>query len=460
MPDAAQTRFAAANSALSRGDGIAAEAELHRALLAGASQPELAAAMGEALIDQSAFDQDRTWLAPVQFAPSEAARGWRMLGTLERLSGNLAQAGMAHDRALLIAPNEPLLWVEIGRMRYSGGEHLQAARGLLDRIPHRPDAPASQMLLQGLLDLEAGNANLAADELGILADRQPANQRVQLLLARALYVAGDYDQLFTRFAGLAQRTDASPYLLTLLGRAYEDQGNRVAAAPLLDRAATLAPPALGSIFEPDSPGTLAPSFAAAPAAAGQAAHYVRSLLNAHNHTSAWQAANRFLQLRPGSSEALALMGDVELVSGRPNDALAHYQRSALVRFPDLLLLLRMCEAYDYFGQASAAEPVVGEYLAAFPNSRLAARVMAHRAELGSDWPTAVRLLAGLRTRGGNRDVRLLTDLSQAQRRSGDTPAALASAQRAWDCSPVTRTRRRPWVAHWLRLAQMPPARTS
>ena len=80
LTDAAQVSMAAANQALERGDGIAAEADLHRAAQGGASKPELAAAMGEALIDQGAFAKARDWLAPGQFAASEAARGWRMLG--------------------------------------------------------------------------------------------------------------------------------------------------------------------------------------------------------------------------------------------------------------------------------------------------------------------------------------------------------------------------------------------
>ena len=535
MPDAAQASFAAATKALARGDGIAAEAELQRAAQAGARRPELAAAMGEALIDQGAFDQARDWLAPGQFAPGKAAHGWRMLGQLERLSGNLAAAGKAFDRALIAAPNDPGLWVEIGRMRYSGGEQLQAidaaeralaaapdnpralefkaelvrdaqgyvaaillyeraletsgndlsllggyagvlgeagrakdmlavtrqmlalaprnsrafflqavlaaragqidlARSLLARTRHRRNAVPSAMLLQGLLELEAGNANVAADQIVVLADRQPANQRVQLLLARALYTAGDYNQLFARFAALAQRSDASPYLLTLLGRAYEDQGNRVAAATLLDRAATPSVPGLQPIFEPDSPSVLGPRFAAAPAAPGQAVPYVRSLLIVQNHGAAMQAASQFLGLRPGSGDALGLLGDVELISGRPGDALAHYLRAAQVRFPDLLLL-RIVEAYGQLGQGRAAQTVVTRYLAAFPGSLLAARIAANQAALTGDWPTAVLLLESLRARGGNRDVRLLADLSLANLRSGDPPAALASAQRAWHLQP-------------------------
>jgi len=317
MPDSARDSFAAATKALARGDGIAAEAELQRAAQAGASKPEIAAAMGEALIDQGAMDKAREWLAPGQFSPAESGHGWRMLGKLERLAGNLGAAGKAYDQALKSAPTDPQLWIEIGRMRYSGGEQLQAVdaaeralaaapndprvlefkaelvrdaqgygaaiplyeraleangndlallggyaaalgeagrasdmlgvtRHMLEIAPHSPRAfflqavlaaragqielarsllsrtkgklatdPAG-MLLQGLLDLEAGNANVAADELAVLADRQPANQRVQLLLARALYAAGDYNQLVARFGALAQRSDASPYLLTAL----------------------------------------------------------------------------------------------------------------------------------------------------------------------------------------------------------------------------------------------------
>ena len=535
MPGAARDSFAAATKALARGDGIAAEAELQRAAQAGASKPEIAAAMGEALIDQGALDKARGWLAPGQFAPPEAAHGWRMLGRLERLSGNLGAAGKAFDQALQASPNDPQLWVEIGRMRYSGGEQLQAidaadravaaapsnprvlefkaelvrdaqgyeaaipfyeraleangndlallggyaaalgeagrasemlavTRHMLEIAPHSPRAfflqavlaaragqidlartllartkgklatdPAG-MLLQGLLDLEAGNANVAADELAVLADRQPANQRVQLLLARALYDSGDYNQLFARFGGLAQRSDTAPYLLILLGRAYENQGNRAAAAGLLDRAAAPTLPVLQPIFEPDSPAVLGSRFAAEPSALGAAVPYVRSLLAAGNPAAAGQPASQYLRARPGSDDALALLGDVELIGGAPGAALQHYDLAARVRFPDLMLL-RMGEAFAGAGHPGAAQPVVARYIAAFPGSRLAMRMAANMAALAGDWQTAAALLENLRVRGGHRDVRLLADLSLAQLRSGDAAAAVISAGTAWQLQP-------------------------
>ena len=60
---------------------------------------------------------------------------------------------------------------------------------------------------------------------------------------------------------------------------------------------------------------------------------------------------------------------------------------------------------------------------------------ANQAALTGDWPTALLLLESLRARGGNSDVRLLADLSLAQLRSGDSPTALATAQRAWHLQP-------------------------
>ena len=105
-----------------------------------------------------------------------------------------------------------------------------------------------------------------------------------------------------------------------------------------------------------------------------------------------------------------------------------------MRFPDLLLL-RMGEAFVGVGQPGAAQPVVARYLAAFPGSRLAARMAANMAALAGDWQTAAGLLDNLRLRGGNQDVRLLADLSFAQLRSGDASAALISGQRAWELQP-------------------------
>ncbi len=68
LPDTAKPALRSAHEALDRGDGIAAEAELVRARDAGATRDELAAAMGEALLQQGETVRARQWLADGKFA--------------------------------------------------------------------------------------------------------------------------------------------------------------------------------------------------------------------------------------------------------------------------------------------------------------------------------------------------------------------------------------------------------
>ena len=536
MPDSANGHFRSAIAALARGDGIGAETELRLAATSGASRSELAAAMGEALIIQGELDKARDWLGPGQFAKHEQAYGWRMLALLERLQGHLPAAGQALDRGLAAAPRDPLLWVEVGRLRYVGGEQLQAvdaanraldvdpenvralefraqllrdaagpiaalplyekalsiapkdldllggyaaslgeagrvadmlkvtrqmlaldagnpqafflqavlaaragnvelARAMLGRIGDGTDQAPAALLLDGALELDADNANSAIANLAPLADRQNANRPAQLLLARALYEAGDTNQLFIRFGGAAQHSDASPYLLTLLARALEDRGDRMGAAQLLDRAAASPDQTLQPLASA-APGELAASWLANPAEARLVAPYVRAQMAAGNLAEAGNAAQRLLALKPGSADALGLIGDVELAQGAAQSALDHYRLSASVRFP-AQMLPRIAEAYVRQGQGWAMQPMLSQYLSMYPRSRIAQRMTAGQAALAGDWGMARVLLENLVERGGGYDWRLLADLSFAQLRSGDPKAASSSAERAWRLQPAS-----------------------
>jgi len=126
LSDNAATQLERARDALLESDGIAAEAYLRKAMAAGATPEQVAARMGEALIDQGNLIKAREWLATGRFAKGEEAHGFRMLGLLERLQGQLPASGRAYDQALKFAPRDSMLWVDIGRLRYAGGEQLQA----------------------------------------------------------------------------------------------------------------------------------------------------------------------------------------------------------------------------------------------------------------------------------------------------------------------------------------------
>ena len=111
---------------IAQGEAVAAEVKLQEALDMGVSRRSVAAYMGEAALLRGDFDRARFWLEGRAFAPVSAARGFRALGRLEQRSGNLPASGRAFDEAIKLTPNDPEMWVEIGHLRFAGGEDLLA----------------------------------------------------------------------------------------------------------------------------------------------------------------------------------------------------------------------------------------------------------------------------------------------------------------------------------------------
>lgn len=242
-PEIADQALTRARAALARGDGIAADADLQRALAAGASRTDIAASMGQAKLLQGDRGKAREWLGPRQFAPDEQALGWRMVGILERTDGNLPAAGRAFDRALMIAPKDPLLWIEIGRLRFQGGEQLQAIEAADRALSSAPDEPrALQFKAQFVRNAEGGNAAIpflqralsrSPDDLSLLGD-----------LAGNLGDAGRYGEMLAVTRHMLALDETNPlafYLQSVLAaRAGDDDlaramlartGNRMNTVP-------------------------------------------------------------------------------------------------------------------------------------------------------------------------------------------------------------------------------------
>ncbi len=495
---------------LSRGDGIAAEVRLKEALGKGASRKSVAAYMGEALLEQDQPFRARKWLEAGEFTPSSAQAGYSALARLEWQDGRFGKAADAYDRALVIAPKDPELWVEIGRFRYAGGEHLLAieasdhalrldpenvralelrgqfvrdrdglapslewfrkaheqapgdisvmgeyaatlgdmgqtvrmlalTRQMLDLDPGNPrayylqavmaaragryklarnllrktegkltDVPGA-MLLQGVVEIAAGNYTLGVEALDPLVRMQPGNERARNLLARALFLSGDYRYLADRFAAAASGPDASPYLQVLVARALENIGKRDRAAPLLDSA---------SQFDrrpvyPIATGTL-----------------IGNLLAQGRTDEAEAATRQWLAENPGYFDHYTLAGDVQLVLGRGREAMAQYANAARIRMPESLMARRF-QAMLMAGEMEQAVALVEGYRRNNPSSREAIRLTAWLAAYSGDWPRARRFYEYLRDNGGERDVQLLSDLALTQVRAGDAAAGEETARRAY-----------------------------
>jgi predicted Zn-dependent protease len=281
------------------------------------------------------------------------------------------------------------------------------ARGLLNRAADKLEAMPGAMLLDGLLQIRDGNYLLAADRLQKLVRLQPGNQRARTLLARALYLAGEYRLVVADNAATVARPEASAYLLTLVARAYEALGQRDLAAPLLDRAALATSPPVSPVAQGSATG---------------------ALLAEGDLAGAQARTARDLAVNPASADLQALAGDVALFGGNAAGALDHYRRVAHIRLPESLML-RMAYAYRQTGQASAAEALAASFLREHPMSGAAARLVA--ADTGPEQARA--LLENARANGGGADVALLVSLAQAQ--LPDAAVAEATARVAYRLQP-------------------------
>ncbi|WP_374412948.1 hypothetical protein [Novosphingobium colocasiae] len=499
-----------ARAAIARGDGIDAEMKLRAAMQQGANRQQVAAYMGEAYLAQENPGKARVWLGSHDFTPQSAAAGWRALAALEKLDGNLPASGRAYDKVLALTPNDPTLWVDIGRLRYAGGEHalaidaarralqlgpgnvralefggqlvrdryglaagtpwferalmrdkddvpvlleyaatlgdlgrnaemltltrrvlqlkpknprafyLQAvlaaragnyaiARSLLGRTRGRLDGLPGVMLLHGVVELAAGNYSASSEALEKLLQARPDNQQARELLARAIYLGGQYRYATLRFAPDLAREDASPYLLTTVARAYEALGDRAKAGALLDRAAL----PVRAVLRVDSLGSEA-----------------GALLGQGRARGAADVAEADRARDPGFYDTSAIAGDVQLALGNARGAEARYATAAQIRMPESLFQRRF-EAMVLSGDLKGAGTLVDAYLGENPTSRAGLRAAAWLALGAGDAGRARAILGWLRDNGGQRDVQLLSDLAVLAAGSGDAQEGEADALTAY-----------------------------
>ncbi|WP_236710525.1 tetratricopeptide repeat protein [Novosphingobium barchaimii] len=499
-----------AGKALARGDGIDAEAKLKAALVHGATGPDISAMMGQALMAQGRRDRARPWLAPGRFSPATAAIGWRTLGLLERLDGNLPASGRAYDKALAIIPKDASLWVEIGHLRYAGGEHrlaidaaehalaldpgsvralefrgqlvrdrygllaaipwfeqaimrdpkdvpvlleyaatlgelghatecltvtrrvlqlspknprayyLQAAlaaragdydlaRRLLVRTKGKLDSQPGVQMLRGVVEIAAGNFSAAAEALEAVLQARPDNRHARDLLARAIGMGRQYRYATLRFADDIANGEASPYVLTMVARAWEALGDRQRAGELLDRAAR---PSVAALHILGNAGRIG------------------EMLELGQTGAAQGAAEAARKSDPGFYDAQAIAGDVQLALGHGAEAQARYVAATEIRMSESLFQRRFA-AYAMAHDSRGGRELVEGYLRQNPTSRPALRAAAQMSIGEGDLGRARAILSWLRDNGGEGDVELLSDLAMAQAQTGDLEAARGSALAAY-----------------------------
>ncbi len=238
----------AAQAALEKGDGFGAELALRELLDAGTPRNQLAAAMGQAELLQDQPIEARKWLGSGEFSRETAGQGFHMLGLLEMREGKLPEAGAAFDRAVALTPDNPRLWVDIGRLRYRGGEQAMAVDAAIKAVELGPDDSEALMfrgqlardaagMTEGLrwldkaIDADPDRLDLLAEYAATLGEAGESKRSLQTIRRMAAIDPG-YDRAYFLQAVIAGRAGDYPLARRLLTRGVR-QTNPIPAASLL-----------------------------------------------------------------------------------------------------------------------------------------------------------------------------------------------------------------------------------
>lgn len=395
-------------------------------------------------------------------------RALQFRGELVREQFGLVPALPWFEQALKIAPNDVMLLTEyaatlgdMGEMRKmlavtrqilnvdaenprafymqavlaARAGHFNLARKLMYKTRGQLDQTPAAMLVNGILDYEAGNWNAAVDIFSKLNRLQPDNRKVELLLARALERSGAREDMLEKAERLAGQSNASPYLLTVVGRAFEILGDGQRAAEYLQKAAQPFAAPMLPIANDDTPQRIAASAKAAPGNARAVIPYLRNLLAEGDLEAARQWAKPLFEANPGASDAHIMMGDIALSGGDPAKALLYYQSASRIRLGETELV-RMVVALRQMDRIRQSGELITWYLNQNPSNLTASRMLAMAYMDAGNWPYAVKLLREISTRLGSNDALLMADLALAELRNGDTERARNAARIAYRVQPA------------------------
>lgn len=306
------------------------------------------------------------------------------------------------------------------------------ARRIMDKVTGRfGELPGPQLLI-AVSDYELGNFNKAVERLDRLAASQPYNFDLQILKARALHRSGDHAAAWDTLSPLANRSDASPYTIVLAGRILEALGDRNAAAAQFDRA--IAPQIAVPLPLPQPTYAIADA-SSDPANAAKVVPFVRQLLAAGQYERARMALQPLLSGNDGVVDAQLLAGDVEMLAGNIDGAVAAYERARKLALNEAVLG-RLVSAYRAAGNLDAASAVIAQYLAYNPSSILAQRMAAYDLIDRKRWADALPLLYRLRDRAGFNDSVLNANIARCLSAMGEHDDAVREARLAYRIDPA------------------------
>lgn len=368
--------------------------------------------------DANGLEESLAWFEAASAAdPNNAEILGEYAATLGDLGYNTDMLAAVRDLTEF-APEEPQA-LYLQAVLAARAEKPAIAARLLEESRYIENGVPSAKMLDAIINLQSGSFDTAANILETLAQEQPANVRVQELLAKAWWLAGRDGLIVDRFAQSAESTGASSYLTMLVGRALERMGERGRAIPFIERANELR----------SDTGFVLPEEQSLP----QITNRLRSLVAAQNLSGARSASTFFLRQYPQSGDAHSLAGDVALAADNPLPAIELYQVSAQVRrsWP---LTRKLASAMLQAGEGEAAKALLARYVNGDRQNLDALFVLAKLCADDGDWLRVQVLLDTAIALGGGNDPAVLSLRAKAARELGNeedaaqADALLADAQ--------------------------------
>jgi tetratricopeptide (TPR) repeat protein len=352
------------------------------------------------------------------------------LGDLGRMKDMLAET----RKILTIQPNNPVAYY-LQAMLAARAKKFDLARSLFQRTGGALDDKPAGMLLASAIDFETGNAEQAIARLQKLVGAQPDNVKARRLLAASQWRLGDAAGTIQTLRPLADRPDADSYVLTLIGKAYDRQGNADLAARYLARAAEpqrrTATALLDSPIDDTRLAQLRRKLEASPRDAQLQIQLIRALLGRGMGDEALQRARTLQAGSPGVPDAHVLVGDARGILGDYKGAVEEYRKAANLAFTEPVAM-RLIEALRNSGNSNGAARVLELYLTQNPQNVPAQYLAANAFLQAKQWDGAIAIYERLRKRVGDRDATMLNNLAWAYSEKGAYSRALPIAKKAWE----------------------------
>jgi cellulose synthase operon protein C len=361
------------------------------------------------------------------------------MGAMTELAATLGDAGRAGAmlavtrKMLTIDPGNPRAYFLQAVLAARAGNY-ELARAMMYRTKNQIDAVPAVMLLNAILYLKDDNGEQATTTLKELVKAQPTNLKAKRLLGAAMWRSGDARSAITVLRPVANRPDADSYTLSVIGRAYEEQGDGEAAALFLDRAAA---PVRGDPVPFEMAGglaNLARETAKGANDADVAIPQISRMIAAGQTGAALARAQQLAKANPGAPAAQVLVGDAYMAMERPQEAAQAYQSAANIRFSEPIAL-RFIDALSKSGRDGAALRVLDMFLSQNPRSVAGQLLAADHFMATGAWDRAIAVLDGLRGRLGNRDATLLGNLGWAWFNKRDYGKATQFSAAAYAIAP-------------------------